>query len=483
MKISRKLMVIVILTIFEVSLVLFTLFEILQGAKFHQLNASHLKHIVTFSEHVRQIRFNEPIDLETLRQIIYDIRLQPAECLNRVTQLEKLIMRRIGTYRAIELCEKDIIDANNGLVLIDSYYDGRTDREDFLFQLDVLSSIFKQNSIDFELPITKTVEFIFNLMVPIVIVISIFIITFIGYLSRNITTSINNVTALLSKQQTGKDLDHTISDNVTGELKELLTVAKHRVKEELIKTEINQKLEALVEQRTESLTKANQELSEFAYRLSHDLKSPLTSSKGLARFIVQDIDESQFNEARKNSHQIVLQMEKLEQLIASVLTLTRDKPQTEDISEINIEEVFETVRLENSAILEENKCELSYEADIQQSMKTGIQSLTLVLGHLVSNAAKYSDPDKVCRSVKVAALERDCDYHIDVIDNGIGIPENRLPEVFLMFKRFHPKISYGAGLGLATVKKYVGYLGGSITFNTSAEGTTFTIVLPKEDAV
>lgn len=476
-------MVIVVLTIFEVSLVLFTLFEILLGAKLHQLNAAHLRYTVAFSEQVRDIQANNTIDLGALRRTIYNIRYQPTECLRQVGDIEIFIMRRIETYNAIELCKKDIVDANNGLTIIDLYDDNKIDRESFLEQLSILSNTFKQNSIDFELPTSKTVEFIFKLMVPIVIVVSIFIIIFIIYLSRNITTSINNVISLLSEAKSDKALDETISDNVTGELRELLIVAKARVKEELVKTEINQQLETLVERRTASLTKANQELSEFAYRLSHDLKSPLSSSKGLARFIVQDIDDNHLPEARENSQKIVLQMEKLERLIRSVLTLTRDKPQTEEVAEVNFDELFDLVRKENNELLIESNCQFSHEVDIQHPLKTGVRSLALIFGHLISNAAKYSNPDKMCRSVKIEVKEWDSGYHIDVIDNGIGIPENRLPEVFLMFKRFHPNISFGSGLGLATVKKYVGYLNGSIEFNTSDEGTTFTIILPKEDVV
>jgi signal transduction histidine kinase len=476
-------MIIVALTIFEVSLVLFTLFEILQGARFHQLNASHLKYIVSFSEQVRQIQADKPINTLVLRKTMYDIREQPIECLKQITAVEKFIMRRIGTYNAIELCEKDIADANNGLALIDSYVDERINRKSFVMQLDILSGIFKQNSIDFELPIVRTVEFIVNLMVPIVIVLSITIVMFIVYLSRNITTSIKDVISLLSREQSDKALDDTISKNVTGELRELLISAKLRVKKEAIKTEVNRQLEALVSQRTESLTKANQELAEFAYRLSHDLKSPLTSSKGLARFVIQDIDDNHLHEARRNSQQIVTQMEKLEQLLSRVLSLTNEKLQTEEASFIDFDEVFDTIRRENQEVLRAHDCLLVCETHVQHALRSGRQSLILILGHLVSNSAKYSDPDKMCRSVKVAVFERECDYHIDIIDNGRGIPENRIPEVFLMFKRFHPNVGSGAGLGLATVKKYVGYLGGRIKFDTSADGTTFTIVLPKGDVM
>ena len=483
MNISRKLMIIVVLTIFEISLTLFSMFEILQGAKFHQLNMLHLKYISEFSEQVMLTDDVDDLDTEKLRKVIYDIRQQPIDCLAQINGIEKFIMRRIGTYEAIELCEKDIVDANEGLKLIDSFVRNEISWQEFFVKLGSVSNILNQNSIDFEEPIVKTVEFIFNAMVPLVVIISIINIIFITYLSKNITGSINKVIALLSRENTNEAIDETISRNVSGEIKELLVVAGARLKEELVKTEINQKLELLVEQRTESLTKANDELAQFAYRMSHDLKAPLTSAKGLAQFVVQDIGEENFGEASENSVKIVSQMEKLERLIISVLALNDPEPKPEETSLVDMESVLSNVRENNAELLKENQCQFSGEANVKGDVQTNEKSMTLILDNLVSNAAKYCDKNKDFQFVKIIINEQKFDYSIRVVDNGLGIPEERLSEVFQMFKRFHPNVSFGSGLGLATVKKHVDYLKGSISLESSTKGTTFIITLPKEDTV
>ena len=66
-----------------------------------------------------------------------------------------------------------------------------------------------------------------------------------------------------------------------------------------------------------------------------------------------------------------------------------------------------------------------------------------------------------------------------VIDNGLGIPEDKQDDVYKMFTRFHPKISTGTGLGMSIVKREVEALQGSIDFTSTANGTEFVVRLPQ----
>jgi signal transduction histidine kinase len=113
-------------------------------------------------------------------------------------------------------------------------------------------------------------------------------------------------------------------------------------------------------------------------------------------------------------------------------------------------------------------------------MKNEKVRIVQILENLVSNAIKYSYQNHEQSFVKISVVEETNSYVIQVGDNGLGIPKSRQGEVFQMFKRFHPNVSFGSGLGMAIVKKHVDYMGGTIEMKSSGTGTIFTIVFVKE---
>jgi signal transduction histidine kinase len=473
-------MIIVLLTFFEISLTLWSVFEIAKGATFHQLNFLHLKYNATFSREVLNLENGSPLDIPQLRTNIDNIRQQPVECLKEVDVLNKVIMQQIGTAYALELCEKDIRDADRAIGYVEQYVLGKIDRDNLVVELRVSELAFNENSVLFEKPITQTVSFIMSTMIPLIICISFFNILFITYMSRNITGSINDVINLLSRTNSKENLETEINKNVSGELKTLLDVAKKRLTKELVVTEVNQNLESLVKQRTSSLTRANEELAQFAYRASHDLKAPLTSTKRLAQFIKQDIRAGQLDAAADDSDKIVTQMTKLEELVIGILALTEADFIEQGVVDIDFQSILSDISASNSELLAENGCAFEQDINISQPMKSEKVRVVQILENLATNAIKYYDPNKKQPFVKTRVNEKADSYIVKVEDNGLGIPEGRQGEVFQMFKRFHPNVSYGSGLGMAIVKKHVDSMQGSIEMVTSDAGTIFTIVFPKE---
>jgi len=450
MTISSKLMLIVLLTIFEISLTLWSVFEISNGAKFHQLNLFHLKYATEFSNKVFSLEKDSTIDVVELEKLILDIRQQPIDCLESVNFLNEFIMKQIGTHGAIGICVKDIEDGNRVLLKISEYNDKKISKETFIFELKNAAYAFNESSSLFEKPVTETVLFVMKTMVPLVVGISLFNILFISFMSNTISSSIKSAVDLLKSKNSKESLAEDISKNVSGELKVLLEVAQERIRSEIFVTEINQQLEKLVEQRTESLTRANTELSQFAYRTSHDLKAPLTASKLLTNFIIEDIEAGDIDNAIQDINRIHDQMVKLEDLVMSILSLT---------------EVDSIVDREIEPDIQFFSCPIR---------------ITQILENLISNSLKYRDEKKSeLAFIKVSLLGVADTYQLTVEDNGIGIPEDRHKEVFQMFKRFHPQLSFGSGLGLAIVKKHIDYLDGTIQMQTSPGGTKFIITIPK----
>lgn len=480
MKISSKLMMIVALTFFEINLTLWSVFEVAKGATFHQLNFLHLKYSSIFSNEIINIENGSSFSTEQLKLDINNIKQQPIKCLEQVNALDKFMMKQIGTDNALDICEQDIQSADRVLAYLDKFSHGVIDRDSFIQELKVAANAFNKNSVLFEKPIVETVAFIMRIMIPLVIIISIFNILFITYMSRNIKSSINSVINLLSNPNSKESLDIEIDKNVSGELKTLLDVAKKRVIKELMVTEINQKLESLVEKRTLNLTRANEELAQFAYRASHDLKAPLTSTKRLAQFIKEDIKDGEFDSAVNDTDKIISQMIKLEQLVMGILALTEADSGEKEPVEIDFESILMDIKSTTSDLQVDNNCKFLVDINVKKPMKNEKVRIVQILENLVSNAIKYSYPNHEQSFVKINIVERSDNYVVQVEDNGLGIPKSRQGEVFQMFKRFHPNVSFGSGLGMAIVKKHVDYMGGTIDMKSSGTGTVFTIVFVKE---
>ncbi|GHB71428.1 hypothetical protein GCM10008107_21230 [Psychrosphaera saromensis] len=481
MKISSKLMVIVALTFFEINLTLWSVFEVAKGATFHQLNFLHLKYSSIFSNEITKIENgSSSFSIAQLKFDINNIRQQPIDCLDQVNALDRFMMEQIGTDDALDICEKDIQSADRVLAYLDKFSEGTGDRDSLVQELKVASDAFNENSILFEKPIVETVAFIMRTMIPLVIIVSFFNILFITYMSRNIKSSINSVINLLSNPNSKESLDTEIDKNVTGELKTLLDVAKKRVIKELMVKEINQKLESLVEKRTLNLTRANEELAQFAYRASHDLKAPLTSTKRLAQFIKEDIKDGELNTALNDTDKIIAQMIKLEQLVMGILALTEADSSEKELVEIDFESILLELKSTTSELQKDNDCIFIVDINVQKPMKNEKVRIVQILENLVSNAIKYSYQNHEQSFVKISVVEESNSYVIQVGDNGLGIPKSRQGEVFQMFKRFHPNVSFGSGLGMAIVKKHVDYMGGTIEMKSSGTGTIFTIVFVKE---
>ena len=182
MNISSKLLLIVMLTAAEVSITIFSALEIAKGAKFHQLNFLHLKYVNQLDLSLNKIKNGEPISIDVLKADILAVRQQPIECLEQVNTLNKVVMNFIKTSVALQICEKDIRDANSVLTLLTQFENGMYYREQLLADLNDALYEFKDNSEKFEGPITKTVSFILKSLIPLVLINSLFNVVFISYI-------------------------------------------------------------------------------------------------------------------------------------------------------------------------------------------------------------------------------------------------------------------------------------------------------------
>lgn len=221
-----------------------------------------------------------------------------------------------------------------------------------------------------------------------------------------------------------------------------------------------------------------EEIREFSYRTSHDLKTPLLSLGALADCVLEDLEAKNIELASKNLSKVKRLATKLNRLVEDILTLTKTDVDGEKQSYFDFQNYLDDVTERFSHILENSGVQLKGNFLHNKKLLTQKTRLTQVLDNLISNGVKYSDPEKNQRLVQISTFNETNHFHIRIEDNGVGIPTEKHQEVFGMFKRFHKGQAEGSGLGLYMIKKHIEKLNAQIKFESAPKGTTFYIELP-----
>ena len=229
-------------------------------------------------------------------------------------------------------------------------------------------------------------------------------------------------------------------------------------------------------EKAEALQRANDELMQFSYRASHDLKAPLSTVKGLAKFVIEDIAGNDLAEASENAHQIISTTERLEGTVVSILGLARAELKTDAVEEINLPALVDEIchglmHLIASANVD-IRTDLQAEVVVAQRVR-----VSQIIENLVSNGIKYRNTDREQCFVRIATRACAGGIEISIEDNGVGIPENAKETMFELFSRFNTE-QEGSGLGLSIVEKNVQALLGKTDVTSDANGSTFRVFVP-----
>ncbi len=224
------------------------------------------------------------------------------------------------------------------------------------------------------------------------------------------------------------------------------------------------------------LEQTNQELSEYAYAVSHDLKAPLRAIRNYADFLVEDLPDSLEGEPQKYLKGLKKALGEAERLIEDLLVFSRigRAPLESDPIEMPsfLNEVISLLRLPSDVeiVLDDNWPVLTVDRTL----------LMQIFQNLITNAVKFNDSEK--KRIEVGWQDGQEDrIELFVRDNGIGIEPRYSEQIFRVFQRLHTQQAYeGTGIGLAVVKKATAYLGGRVRLeSTPGEGSTFFVEIPR----
>lgn len=239
-----------------------------------------------------------------------------------------------------------------------------------------------------------------------------------------------------------------------------------------------------LEQNNKQLKRAkasNEQLENFAYIASHDLREPLRTINNFADLLNRNYKHQLDEDGQTYLNFIVNRSQQMSYLIDDLLTYSRVNTENHNIEEVNFENLIEDVKMSLMRVIEESNATIKVENGLNGNFRGNPVKMKQLFQNLIANAIKFRKKDTPCEVI-IKAKEELTQWRFDVIDNGIGIRKEFQRQIFVLFKKLHATSSYpGTGLGLAICKKVIEQHNGNIWVNSELnQGSQFSFTIKKE---
>lgn len=267
-------------------------------------------------------------------------------------------------------------------------------------------------------------------------------------------------------------------DSYTSEDLALLNTFAHQMTLALEKSQLyeevkdySKNLEIKIAERITEIKNLQERQSQELFEIAHELQTPLTILKGeLGALTMSSKEKEKVEILEKN-------IDRVSRFISSLLRLARlDFAEECNMEKVNFSQLLNSLVEEFLVIAQESN--IVFKSNITNNVfVTGDKNkLVELVGNLVSNAMKYISNERVvvvslCRAGQQASLK--------IVDTGIGIPLEDLPNLFQKFYRGHRLVGSGTGLGLAICKKIITLHNGQVSIKSQlGKGTVAEVFLP-----
>jgi two-component system, OmpR family, phosphate regulon sensor histidine kinase PhoR len=224
--------------------------------------------------------------------------------------------------------------------------------------------------------------------------------------------------------------------------------------------------------------------TDFVANVSHELRTPLTVINGYLETLA-DHDVADDLRWRRAINQMLIQSHRMESLIEDLIILSRleTMPEATEQNRLEIRPILESICEEVQASVKGER-EISIDCDDSIQLMGSAKELRSAFANLISNAAKYTDPQG---EITVRWYGDSDHIYLSVEDNGEGIDSQHLPRLTERFYRVDKSRSMdtgGTGLGLAIVKHILLHHQAELKISsTIGEGSTFSCEFPRSRAV
>lgn len=228
---------------------------------------------------------------------------------------------------------------------------------------------------------------------------------------------------------------------------------------------------------SKALEHKNQELQDFAYVASHDLKAPLRAISQISQWLAEDLGDDLPEESGRLLELLHSRVHRMQGLLDDLLRYARAGHQNVPVESVDTASLVKEVA-DLMGLLPKFTVEAASSLPV---FETGRGPLEQVIRNLLGNAAKHHDQEQgklsvSCSKVKEEGIEF---YKFVVEDDGPGIPPEFHTRVFKMFQTLKPRDTVdGSGMGLALVQKIVHSCGGSIELHSEGRGTQVSFTWP-----
>jgi signal transduction histidine kinase len=274
-------------------------------------------------------------------------------------------------------------------------------------------------------------------------------------------------------------------NSALSDAKAIIETQNHRLQN------INRELDAKVKEKTADLVKANEdldkankslirvndELDNFIYKTSHDIRGPLASLKGICSVALMDVKDPL---ALDYLNKLDVSSGRLNVILTRLLIVNQINHAIVGREPIDFNGIIDDVLLLERKKGLPSRLEIRREIDKNISFLSDKDLVRIILENLIDNSIKfYNDSDRTQPFVHIRiSLLDDKDVIVSVIDNGIGIAEAKPDKIFQMFSRASERSGTG-GIGLYLSKLATEKLGGQINLRSTPEGhTEFFVSFP-----